>query len=444
MRINYINAGVAQGSLLGPLMFLLYINDLPDGLSSETFLYADDTSIFYEIDHDNAILSETVIQQDLNKIAQWAEKWKLKFKASKSRDIVFQSYAKKAPNVKELFLDNSEIPRVSHHKHLGVILDQNLNFNEHIDTLCEKFQKMVNPLRALSRKLPSKHLEKIYKSYLLPVLDYGDILYNSCTDTQLKRLERIHYRAACYVSGAIRGSNSIKVLNNINWANLSSRREYHSSLYVFKVLSGNKPSYLSEIFNERRIHDNPDINVRARRSFRFPNKATSRFLRSPALNLMKIYNHIDITIKSSRSFSLFKRRLKEKHFSVQNSTPTTLLSLPKSEEIYLTRLRVGLLLNAERHAHNFLDTPSPGCACGHHTQNTKHFLLDCTLLNTQRQTLLQTLDELEIINQFNRCNRNKKIDILLHGINELSSHENYDIVRATSCFIITSKHLFRN
>ena len=173
---NYINSSVPQGSILGPLLFLLYINDLPDNLQCTTYLYADDTSINLPVDPNNPDPSHLVIQRDLNKITTWAASWGMNFKPSKSCELVFTKRGVK--NYLPLYLDNVLIPSKTNHKHLGFILDSNLNFTDHITNLGEKIQKLINPLKPLSRKLKSTHLNTIYSSFIFPHYDYCDILYS--------------------------------------------------------------------------------------------------------------------------------------------------------------------------------------------------------------------------------------------------------------------------
>ncbi len=164
---NFINLGVPQGSLLGPLFFLIYINDLPENIISKLFIYADDTSLYYPLKHDDIQNGITELQTDLNKISIWAQKWHMEFEPSKCRDITFHSARKRVPIIPSTFLGNKEIPRVQSHKHLGIILDESLNFKEHVNTLIGRYQKMVNPLKALSFKMPSKHLEKIHNTFMI-------------------------------------------------------------------------------------------------------------------------------------------------------------------------------------------------------------------------------------------------------------------------------------
>ena len=212
---GYINAGVPQGSVLGPLLFLIYINDLPDNLEHRTCIYADDTSLFIGFDK-NRPLESLQLQNDLIRLSQWATTWRMTFKAEKSADIVFTSPRGNIQNIPSLLFNNEVIPSKTNQKHLGMTLDRKLKFADHVEILADKLSKTINPMRKLANILTTKHLETIYQSFILPLIDYGDIIYNAAPDYSLLRLDQIHYQAACIVSGCIKGSNKIKVFKNLN------------------------------------------------------------------------------------------------------------------------------------------------------------------------------------------------------------------------------------
>ena len=173
-----IKAGVSQGSILGPLFFLVYINHLPNGLLSNPKLFADDISIFTVVkDHLN---SSNKLNDDLSKISQWAYQWKMSFNpdvTKQAQEVTF-SRKKNISNHPAVFFNNLPINRKSTQKHLGLLLDEKLNFSEHINEKLKKVTKSINLLRKLNLTLPCSCLLIIYKSFIRPHLDYGDIVYD--------------------------------------------------------------------------------------------------------------------------------------------------------------------------------------------------------------------------------------------------------------------------
>ena len=129
-----IEAGVPQGSRLGPLLFIIYINDLILGLESLPLIYADDTTL---ISSETDTHSTTrILNRDLTRISSWANKWKVKFNASKSCDLIFSE--KTLNNSLPILFDQAIISRVGNHKHLGVNLTCNLNWDLHINNIVKQ------------------------------------------------------------------------------------------------------------------------------------------------------------------------------------------------------------------------------------------------------------------------------------------------------------------
>ena len=128
-----ILAGVPQGSVLEPLLFLVYINDLPNGIESTCKIFADDTSLFSKVKDETS--SDTQFNNDLNKISKWAFQWKMLFNPDPSKqaiEICF-SHKRENKNYPSLMFNDTKLQLATSQKHLGLILDSRLDFNEHID-----------------------------------------------------------------------------------------------------------------------------------------------------------------------------------------------------------------------------------------------------------------------------------------------------------------------
>ena len=205
-------AGVPQGSILGPLLFLVYINDLPNGLKSNAKLFADDTSLF-TIVKDRSV-SANILNNDLQLISLWAYKWKMLFNPDpkKPAQEVLFSRKKQIQNHPTISLNNVQVERTTYQKHLGVILDEKLNFKEHVDSTISKVNKGVSLIKKLSHSLQRKSLVTIYKVFLRPLIDYGDIIYDQPNNESFcEKLESIQYKAALAITGAIHGTSRDKI-----------------------------------------------------------------------------------------------------------------------------------------------------------------------------------------------------------------------------------------
>ena len=123
-----IKSGVPQGSVLGPLLFLIYINDLERNIKSNVKFFADDTMLFSIVN--DPILSASELNHDLNVINQWAYQWKMEFNPDPNKqatELLF-SCKRNSPNHPSLFFNGTVVPKVTEQKHLGLILDSKLSF----------------------------------------------------------------------------------------------------------------------------------------------------------------------------------------------------------------------------------------------------------------------------------------------------------------------------
>ena len=172
----YSVAGVPQGSVLGPLLFLIYINDLDKKITYSTLpVFADDTCIFIPVDKNNAIIAAQHLNYDLKLIQDWAEQWLVSFSATKTKTLTITNKTKN--NQPPLFLQDQEIEKVDEHKQLGLIIQSNLKWNSHIETIARSANKKLNLMRKFKYDLNRKSLEIVYKSFIRPLVEYGDILW---------------------------------------------------------------------------------------------------------------------------------------------------------------------------------------------------------------------------------------------------------------------------
>ena len=188
-----VNSGVPQGSVLSSLLFLIYINDFPDRITSICTIFADDASLFSKvIDTCN---SQNALNSDLESISNWVYQWKLLFNPDSEKqanEVIFshKSNTYMYPPVK---LNNNTINKTPHQRHLGVFLDSKLEFNIRIDQNIEKCNKIIGLIRRLSVSFPRKALLTIYKPFVRPHLDYGDVLYDKPDNQNSEnKLEKVH------------------------------------------------------------------------------------------------------------------------------------------------------------------------------------------------------------------------------------------------------------
>ena len=188
----------------------------------------------------------------LEKIGNWPVKRKMNFNPDpnkQAQEIIF-SRKKTASLHPVVYFDNKPVKSSQIHKHLGMILDSNLSYEHHIKSILNKVNKTIGPLRKFQLILLRHSLITIYKTFIRPHLDYGDVIYDHAFNESFhQRLESIQSNAAITITGTIRGTSSEKLLEELGLETLKSRRWFRKLFSFYKILHGKSPSYL---FNTRK------------------------------------------------------------------------------------------------------------------------------------------------------------------------------------------------
>ena len=208
-----ITCGVPQGSILGPLLFSIYVRDLPkQARFCETSQFADDTSIYTastfipEIEHR--------LNSDLVEVSSWLRKQRLHLNAIKCYVVLFGSRPalSQSPGLR-VTLDGNDLLQIQKVKYLGVVFDSHLLWNDHVEGLRSKTSQIVKMLRRLHQFVPPKAIQKLYSSLVLPVLDYCDVVWDGCLKTAQASLEVVHNNAARAIVGAPYRSSATSLRN---------------------------------------------------------------------------------------------------------------------------------------------------------------------------------------------------------------------------------------
>ena len=208
-------------------------------------LFADDTSLFTIVKGKNE--TANTLNNDLMLISKWAYNWKILFNPdpSKPTQEVLFSRKKQVQIRPTISLNNIQVERAPYQKYLGLILDEKLNFTQHIVNAISKVNKGISIIKKLRYSLPRKSLITIYKAFLRSLIDYGDIIYDQPqNDSFSEKLESIQYKAALAITGAIQGTSRDKIYQELGLESLKSRRWYKRLSLMFKIMKEEAPNYL--------------------------------------------------------------------------------------------------------------------------------------------------------------------------------------------------------
>ena len=426
-----VTAGVPQGSVLGPLLFLVYINDLTDNISSHMRLFADDSSLFTRVE--GVDQTHEKIVKDLQTITNWAYQWKMVFNPDVTKqaiEIIF-SVKKKKPEHPELLFNHIPVSREDYAKHLGVYLDSGLNFSKHIREAIIKATKGVSLLKYLSKYVSRKVLDLSYKLYVRPHLDYGDVIYHNQRADLMNAIEQVQYKAALIVSGCWQGTSREKLYEELGWETLSERRWSRRMTMFYKILNGLAPSYLFDHVPE---HNSNNISSR-RNNIRTPFSRTCRYENSFFPFCIKNWNNLDNTIKLAPSLNVFKTNLNK----FVRPKGNTFYSIRDSYGIkLLTKIRVCFSdLRDHRFNHNF-NCVNPTCLCGLSDETTVHFFICCPRYNILRNTYLSKISDI-LKSDISVLPNDHLTHILMYGSNVFNNIINESIINETIYFIKNSR-----
>jgi hypothetical protein len=250
-----------------------------------------------------------LINDDLSNILAWANKWLINFSPSKTEMLTVSNKPLRQVN-QTIKLGNVPVNEVETHKHLGIILNRNLDFSSHINSLTSNATRKLDIMKKLKYKLDRKSLEMIYFGFVRPSLEYGDLLFAGAPDCHLAKLDKLQYLAMLYVTGARAKTSTDKLLKELEWQMLSDRRDIHSLILLYKIIQGNGPTYLSVLLNDYNypLH-RYELRANDGMQFRIPPAKIRSFRMSFFIRTMRQWNNLEINIKLQPSLELFKSKL---------------------------------------------------------------------------------------------------------------------------------------
>ena len=239
-----INAGVPQGSILGPLLFLIYINDIVKEFNSITRLFVDKTSLYITVDSPEE--ASQTINQDLVRISAWAEKWLVYFNPNKTEYILLSRKLNK-PVHPPVIMNNQVITEAESYKHLGVTFESSGTWHKHIQLITTKAWQRIHIMCKLKLRLDRKALETIYVAFIWPILEYADVVRCNITKYEEVELEKIQLEADRIVTGTTKLVSIENLYKETCWETFSSRRRQHKLTLYYEMTNYLNPAYLSSL-----------------------------------------------------------------------------------------------------------------------------------------------------------------------------------------------------
>ena len=231
-------SGVPQGTVLGPLLFLLYINNITQGISSKMRLFADDCLVYREISSDQDTIA---LQHDLNTLMDWGKTWLMAFNIDKCH-IMRVTLARKKRIVHDYTMGGSLLHVAENSPYLGVNINNKLSWNEHVDKITAKARRTLGFLRRNLQGCPKKIKEQAYTSLVRPPLEYCCPIWDPHTIKGIKKVEAVQGTAARFVANKpfrfSQPDSTTAIVQDLGWESLHQRRQKISLTVFYKMVNG--------------------------------------------------------------------------------------------------------------------------------------------------------------------------------------------------------------
>ena len=230
----HVKSGVPQGTVLGPLLFLCFINDLPDQVRSQVRLFADDCLLYRPIKNDS---DQLALQQDLDNLQEWANKWGMVFNPKKC--YILRIARGKSSMDRFYHLDGQILSQVHENPYLGLMISEDLKWSKHITKTCQKATSVLAFLRRNLKQCPRPLKNTAYKSMVRSIMEYSCEIWDPYLQKDIQSLEKVQRRCARFVTNDYSRESSVTaMMNDLEWPLLEHRRKNIRLTLLFKLVNG--------------------------------------------------------------------------------------------------------------------------------------------------------------------------------------------------------------
>ena len=302
-----ISCGVPQGSVLGPLLFIIYTNDINKAIKNKCIIFADDTTI-YTTGHDMQTLFNNM-NEDLKQLSDWFKTNKLSLNIGKTNYIIFTLKQTTGHDELKLQIDNTQIQRVHSTKFLGIHIDSKLQWQEHVKHVKKKLSSGLYALNSSKNTLQQSHMQTLYYSLVHPHLNYGCLLWGNTYKTHIHQLEVLQRKAIRAITNSKYNTSSSQLFKKTKILKLGDIYNTQINMFIYDYTTSNVPTSLSQLFTSNNsIHSHQ---TRHQNDMHISHRHSETVARSFICQCPATWLNLPIDIKNSRSHNAFKYKIKQ-------------------------------------------------------------------------------------------------------------------------------------
>ena len=303
-----VSCGVPQGSNLGPLLFLIYINDLPNCLSTASpRMFADDTNVSLASSTLHEL--ENVLNQELQNLNIWLKVKKLSLNIAKTEYMIIGSRQRLNVNVDgniNITINDKPVKKVNETETLGMTIDQHLTWGRHVEEISKKISSAIGALKRIRPTITIDVANKIYKAIIQSHIDHCSTVWDGLGVTLLDKIQKLQNRAARIITQSNYHTSASNLLEELGWDNVSTRWKKQKAILMFKTLNNRAPEYLRNLFTDRNLHYSLRDTCG---KLNLPRPRTDYMKRSFSYCGAHLWNNLPQSIRTIKSFRIFKKAI---------------------------------------------------------------------------------------------------------------------------------------
>ena len=324
-----INLGVPQGSILGPLMFILFMNDaVLEVEDSEFEMYADDSTLcchaktMQEINH--------LLTENSKPLYKWVEDNRMVLNIAKTESMLISTVQRLRTMTEEFSVGEGEfkVTKVDTHKLLGIHIDNHLTWDTHVSKVCSKVSSRLYILNKTKYLLPLKARTDFFNGLIQPLIDYGCVVWGNCARKSLTKIHRLMKKCARSILDVYdTDTPTVTLFKELNWVPVDVRIKYFEGIQVYNIIHGNCPRYLRDSVDI--VNHGANTRNTVKDTLIVPQVKLVTGQRSFRYRAALLWNQLDSNVKQAQNVSIFKDRFMKYLQSGLYDNPKFSIDLPQ-------------------------------------------------------------------------------------------------------------------